>query len=72
MNESRLPTRARVMLEDFEMAFSDAWNAAQDILLYIDNNYDGDRCAFLDDALHDCDYYSIAQALNAVFDFSEK
>lgn len=72
MNESRLPTRARVMLEDFEMAFSDVCDAAQDILLYVDNHYEGDLQAFLNDALHDCDYSSIAQALKAVFGFSEK
>ena len=67
-----MPIRARVLLEDFESAFEDAWNVAQDILIYIDEHYDGDRNAFIDEALHDCDYYTVASALKAVFGFSEK
>lgn len=71
MNESYLPIRAKVLLADFESAFSNTYDAAQDILNYIDDYYEGNRNDFLNEALHDCDYYTVAQALKVIFDFSE-
>lgn len=72
MKEPILTARTRVLLEDFESAFSYAWDAAQDILIHIDSYYDGNKEMFLDDVAHSCDYFTTAKALKAIFDFSEK
>lgn len=71
MNEAYLPMKAKVLLEEFESAFSNAWDAAQCIQNYIHDVYDGDRSEFMDNALRDCDYYVIAKALQMFFGFSE-
>ena len=71
MSEFYMEVEARELLEDFESAYQDAWFVAQDILKYIDNEYDGDRYRFLYEVAHCCDYFSAADALKAVFDISE-
>ena len=71
MNEFYMQVEARELLEDFESAYQDAWFVAQDILKYIDDEYNGDREQFLYDVAHSCDYFSTAEVLKAVFDISE-
>lgn len=71
MKETYLPIKARALLKEFESAFSNTWDTAQDILFYIEDAYDGDRNEFLSNALHNVDYCTVAKALQAIFDFSE-
>ena len=71
MKETYLPTKAKALLDEFESAFTNAWDAAQDILFYIEDAYDGDRSEFMENALNNCDYHTVAQALQAIFAFSE-
>lgn len=71
MKETYLPTKAKALLDEFESAFSNTWDAAQDILYYIEDAYDGDRAEFMENALHNSDYSTIAKALKVIFDFSE-
>ena len=71
MSETYLSMKAKVLLEEFECAFSNAWDAAQCIQDYIHDVYDGDRSEFMNNALRDCDYCAIAKALQMLFGFSE-
>ena len=71
MKETYLPTKAKALLDEFESAFSNTWDAAQDILFYIEDAYDGDRSEFMENALRNSDYHTVAQALQAIFAFSE-
>lgn len=66
-----MEVEARELLDEFESAYSEAWFAAQDILKYIDDEYDGDKERFLYEIAHCCDYYSTAEALKAVLEVSE-
>ena len=72
MNEFYMQAEARELLDGFENAYSEAWFVAQDILKYIDEEYCGDKDRFLYEIANCCDYFSTAEALNAVFDISEK
>ena len=72
MNEFYMQVEARELLEDFEIAYQDAWFAAQDILKYIEDEYCGDRERFLYDVANCCDYCSSAEALKSIFEVSEK
>lgn len=67
-----MEVEARELLEDFENAYQEAWFVAQDIAKYIDDEYNGDKERFLCDVANCCDYFSTAEALKAVFGFSEK
>ena len=69
--EFYLNVESRKLLEEFESAFSDAWFAAQEILKYIDDEYNGDKERFLYEVAHNCDYFSAAKALKSIFDHSE-
>ena len=71
MKETYLPIKARALLKEFESAFSNAWDIAQEILYYIEDAYDGDKNEFISNALHNVDYCTVAKALKAIFDFSE-
>ena len=71
MSEFYMEVEARELLEDFESAYSEAWFVAQDILKYIDDEYNGDRDRFLYEVEHCCDYFSTAEALKAVLEVSE-
>ena len=66
-----MEVEARELLEEFESAYQDAWFVAQDILKYIDDEYNGDRERFLYEVANCCDYYSTAEALKAVLEVSE-
>ena len=66
-----MEVEARELLEEFESAYQDAWFAAQDILKYIDDEYDGDQERFLYEVANCCDYFSTAEALKAVLEVSE-
>ena len=66
-----MEVEARELLEDFESAYSEAWFVAQDILKYIDDEYNGDRDRFLYEVANCCDYFSTAEALKAVLEVSE-
>ena len=72
MNEFYMQVEARELLEEFESAYSAAWFVAQDILKYIDDEYNGDRERFLYDVANCCDYYSSEEALKSIFEVSEK
>ena len=72
MSEFYMQAEARELLEDFESAYSEAWIAAQDVLAYIEEEYDGDRERFLYEVAHNCDYFSASEALRIVFDHSER
>ena len=71
MKETYLPTKAKALLDEFDNAFQNAWDIAQEILYYIEDAYDGDRNEFLSNALHNVDYCTVAKALQAIFAFSE-
>ena len=66
-----MEVEARELLEEFESAYQDAWFVAQDILKYIDDEYNGDRERFLYEVANCCDYFSTAEALKAVLEVSE-
>ena len=66
-----MEVEARELLDDFETAYQDAWFVAQDILKYIDDEYNGDRDRFLYEVANCCDYFSTAEALKAVLEVSE-
>lgn len=66
-----MEVEARELLADFENAYQEAWFVAQDIVKYIDDEYNGDKERFLCDVANCCDYFSTAEALKAVFDISE-
>ena len=71
MEKAYLPIKAKTLLNEFDNAFENAWDIAQDILYYIEDNYDGDRNEFMSNALHNVDYCTVAKALKVIFDFSE-
>ena len=66
-----MEVEARELLADFENAYQEAWFVAQDIVKYIDDEYNGDKERFLCDVANCCDYFSTSEALKAVFDISE-
>ena len=66
-----MEVEARELLEEFESAYQDAWFVAQDILKYIDDEYNGDRERVLYEVANCCDYFSTAGALKAVLEVSE-
>ena len=66
-----MEVEARELLEKLECAYSEAWFVAQDILKYIDDEYNGDRERFLYEVANCCDYFSTAEALKAVLEVSE-
>ena len=72
MKEQVLPKQARVLLENFESAFSETWLVAQFISEYINDVYRGDKNEFLNAVSRNCDYYSSADILRFVFEYSEK
>ena len=71
MTEQVLPKQARLLLENFESAFSETWLATQLISDYIKEEYHGDRNVFLNEVSKSCDYFSSATALQTIFDYSE-
>lgn len=71
MIEFYMQAEARELLEDFESAFSIVWDSAQDILNYINVEYNGNKEQFLFEVAHNCDYCSTAEALKSVFEAFE-
>ena len=71
MKKAYLPIKAKTLLNEFDNAFQNAWDIAQEILYYIEDVYDGDKNEFMSNALHNVDYCTVAKALKAIFDFSE-
>ena len=71
MIEFYMQAEGRELLEDFESAFSIVWDSAQDILKYIEVEYNGNKEQFLFEIAHSCDYCSTAEALRSVFEAFE-
>ena len=72
MDELFLTKTQKELIENFENEFSNLWETLQDIQAYVNEFYDGDRWAFLDELDKSCDYCTTSKLMRLIFDFSEK
>lgn len=72
MEELYLSKDEKELIRNFEIVFQCLWDSLQDIQHYVNEFYDGDRWAFLDELDKSCDYCTTSKLMRLIFDFSEK
>ena len=71
MKEFQVNSNTCALLEDFDFAFAQVCYSVQDILQHIKTVYNGNKEQFLNGLSHDCDYFSTAQAIKCILDFTK-